>query len=253
MPTPPPTPPRTRRSRLWLWIFLPVVSLAVIALLFFTFTAVILGVPRLSFLQNRPAPSGWHTPSSKAIPPDTAFFGQWHPGDPGRSIPFANGIPHTLAPTDTLVLLPDHTYRFTHRGIYDGQSRLICLRTEAGFWGLGETVDGLPRLSLTADYPTIHIDQTVIPDFNLDNDHVPVSTIEQMTDRQQDERVADNDNAANCSTSSPRDNEIGEWRVVTASGGRLGIFRDAPGMAYQSTFIPWHIVHVSQVLYQHDR
>ncbi len=255
MPTPPPPiPPRNRRSPLWLWILLSVVYFAVVALIFFTCCAIIFGSPQISFLENRSAPSGWRTPSPKAIPPDSDFLGVWRPGDPGRAIAFADGTPHTLAPTDTLVLLPDHTYRFTHRGIYDGRSRLICLRTEAGSWGVGETFDGLPRLSLAADYPAIHIDQTVIPDFNLEtDDQLPVSKVEQMTDRQQDERIDDHDNASNCSTSSPRDNEIGEWRVVTASGGRLGIFRDAPGMAYESTLIPWHIVPVSQILYQHDR
>ena len=33
----------------------------------------------------------------------------------------------------------------------------------------------------------------------------------------------------------------------------LRIFRDAPGMAYGSTLIPWHIVPTSQILCQHDR
>ena len=74
-----------------------------------------------------------------------------------------------------------------------------------------------------------------------------------MTERQQDERIDDNDNASDCSSSSPRDIFINEWRIIVASGGRTAIFRDAPGMAYESTLIPWHIVPVRQVLYQHVR
>ena len=260
-PLPPPPPPTSARVPRRFWFTIPLFlggTLAIMAVVFFGLSEILFGAPSFSFLQNRSAPSGWKTPPSSQAPADSALVGTWRPGDPGRNIPFANGSPNTLTPDQTLIILPDHTFRFTRQPFYDGRSRLICLRSDTGHWFTGVNNDGLPELTLVADFDSIRIDKTAIPDFNEDKDSeaAVVWMKAHPTDpyRQQGpNQVKDDDNAANCSSSAHRDNFINQWRVVTGQGGRLGIFRDAPGMPYESTVIPWHIVRVEQILYERDR
>ena len=252
--TPPPPRPFVHRGSRPIYLLPILLFLVLIGGGCFAFLGLTLGQFQIPFLQERSAPSGWKTPSAKNVPAESALIGTWQPAQPGLDLPFANGTPNTLTPDQALVIAPDHTYRFTRRPIYDGQSRIICLRSETGTWFTGPNTDGYPVLTLVATLAAIHIDKTVIPDLNWDQAIVPSgNTVEQMTDQQQDDRVDDLDNSANCSTTSARDLNINQWRVVTAPGGRVGLFRDAPGMAYESTLIPWHIVHVRQVLYQHVR
>ena len=59
------------------------------------------------------------------------------------------------------------------------------------------------------------------------------------------------DNAMNCSSSSPRDRMVGDWGIASRNG-RLGIFRNGPAMPYQSAAAGWQDVPVEQILYERD-
>ena len=206
MPTPPPlSPVPTRRLPAWL----KVVGISIGALLL---TAIIGIVAAYSFIfslfEPAPAPHGWRNVSAKHSPQDNAFLGTWRPGELGRTIPFADGTPHTLEPDDALTLLPDHTYHFTRRGIYDGRSRLLCLRSETGRWAIRpQPGDHPPQLSLVADTPSIRIEHRVIPDLNMDN--VNYNDLEQQhkspgspsINPQDPKSIDDQTNAMNCSSS----------------------------------------------------
>ncbi len=204
----------------------------------------------------RPAPADWQTISPK-MPPDATLVGIWRPADPGRTIPFRDGTRHTLAADDTLVLLANHTYRFTRQGIYDGNSKLICLRSETGQWSVQPQPGKNPTvISLVANLPSISIEHRVIPDLNMDKEFYdsikreqedPAHPAPQLSDTE----IVDQDNAMNCSSSAPRDLMISDWKLAQLHG-RLGLYRDAPALPYQDPSATYKNVPIAQLLYQKD-
>ena len=247
MPLPPPNP--SKRWIVWTIAGLSVLGLVVLALIVFFSPSILVGI---LFSLPAPVPSGWHNLPKNRIPDEKALAGIWRPGELGRTLPFADGAPHTLAPADTLTLNPDHTYRFLHRGIYDGNSRLICLRSETGHWSIQTQPNGQPPVfNLLADLPSIQVDHRVTPDLNIDNVDYNRVHGNPGTPGPDLNAIAAENNAMNCSTSAPRDYQVSSWSLATRHG-HFALFRDAPASPYQSISNPLQTVAPHQVLYEHE-
>ncbi len=246
-----PSPNSSKRWIVWTIAGLSALALVVLALIVFFSPSILVGI---LFSLPAPVPSGWHNLPKNRTPDEQALLGIWRPGELGRTIPFADGAPHILAPGDTLTLNPGHTYRFLRRGIYDGNSQLICLRSETGHWSIQAQPNGQPPIgSLLADLPSIQIEHRVIPDLNIDNVDYNRMHGNQSTPAVEPDQnsIAAENNAMNCSSSAPRDYQISTWGIATRRG-RFALFRDAPASPYQSVSNPLQTVPAHQVLYEHE-
>ena len=103
-----------------------------------------------AFGDNVYAPGLWSTVRGSQPPDDQVYAGTWLPAGSGLHTTFPDGTPYTFGADSSLTLRPDHTFSLSRLGKYDGNSHLLCLRSEQGQWQIQADSSGRVAVDLIA-------------------------------------------------------------------------------------------------------